>query len=238
MPPENEAKCNSCGQCVSYCPEGGAHQELSGNQTLEKAFKVNSAFSDNLVSFLKSRRSYRSFAPRPVSKAITEQILETVTYAPSGGNNRLLRWIVIDNLMKTKKLSQMIAHWFDTDCRNNPVLSKRYNIDSILERYRAGRDPILRKAPAIAFTVGPKQMTWGGVDSGIALTYFNLAAEALDIGCCFCGYGTNAAKFSQEIKDYLGIGENEECYCAICYGHKTIHAHRIPARPEVPVTFI
>ncbi|MCD8242964.1 MAG: nitroreductase family protein [Parabacteroides sp.] len=135
-------------------------------------------------------------------------------------------------------MAKLIAEWMDTDCRNDPVLSKRYDINSILKRFKQGKDVILRGAPCVAFTVGPRGMTWGGVDSGIALTYFNLAAEAHNIGCCFAGYASNAASMSDALRDYLGIKPDEECYCAICFGHKTIVPHRVPGRPAVTVNYL
>lgn len=78
--------------------------------------------------------------------------------------------------------------------------------------------------------LGPKTAVWGGVESGINLTYFNLAAETMNIGCCFAGYATAAAKRSQAVRDLLGIKEDEECFSAMIFGYKTIRAQRIPAR--------
>lgn len=238
MPEENWARCNSCGQCVAYCPVGGAEQALSLGKSLDPVTPMTVSLGENIEGVLKSRRSYRTFSTLPVSRSLINRILDVVNYAPSGGNNRLIRWIISDNMAKSKEIAKLIADWMDTDCRTDPVLSKRYAVDSILKRVRQGKDVLLRGAPCVAFTVGPKEMTWGGVDSGIALTYFNLACEAHNIGCCFAGYAANAARMSDALRDYLGIKPDEDCYCAICFGHKTIAAHRVPARPAVPVSYL
>lgn len=99
--------------------------------------------------FLRSRRSYRNFQDTPVEKSVVDKILQTANYAPSGGNNRKIRWIVVFDSQKTKTLTEMIAQWFDTEARHHPVYGKRYAIDSILSRYRNGKDVIMRGAPHI-----------------------------------------------------------------------------------------
>ena len=212
-----EHLCNDCGQCTAYCPVGAAIHNGILAADLEKTSMPSSSASKTIIQALKQRRSYRSFSSQPVKQSDLEKILEVVGYAPSGGNNRFLR---------------LISQWFDGDCRTDPVYGKRYasKIDSILERYRAGQDPILRNAPSVVFSVGPKTAVWGGVESGINLTYFNLAAETMNIGCCFAGYATAAAKRSREVRELLGIKEDEECFSAMCFGYKTIRAQRIPTR--------
>lgn len=223
--------CNDCGQCTAYCPEGAIiHNGIPADE-LERTTIPTCSASKTVLQALKQRRSYRNFSTQPVKQSDLEKILEVVGYAPSGGNNRFLR-LIITKPETTKKFLDLIAQWFDGDCRTDPVYGKRYanKIESILERYRAGQDPILRNAPSVVFSVGPKTAVWGGVESGINLTYFNLAAETMNIGCCFAGYATAAAKRSQAVRDLLGIKEDEECFSAMIFGYKTIRAQRIPAR--------
>lgn len=235
MTEEASLRCNNCGQCVAYCPQGCAIQEFSKDFEMPATFQFKEDKTKELLSFLQSRRSYRNYQSVPIDDQVLKQILETANYAPSGGNNRKIRWIVFKSPEKTKELTELIATWFDTVARHHPVYGKRYAIDSILERYRKGKDVILRGAPHIAFAVGPKDHVWGPVDTGIALAYFNLACEAHDIGCCFAGYATKSAE-SEIVRNFLGLKDNETAWCAICFGKKTLHAHRVPNRGPVPLT--
>lgn len=237
MSEESSARCNNCGQCVAYCPQGCAEQEYSKGLALPEALQFDESKTEQYLSFLRSRRSYRNFQDTPVEKEVVDKILQTANYAPSGGNNRKIRWIVVYDPQKTKALTEMIAQWFDTEARHHPVYGKRYAIDSILSRYRNGKDVIMRGAPHIAFAVGPSNHVWGPVDTGIALTYFNLACEAFDVGCCFAGYATKAAE-SENIRRFLNVEEGETVWCALCFGKKTLHALRVPNRGPVPVSFL
>ena len=239
LPEEKAMKCNQCGQCTAYCPSNACRQALDAGDELPLALHYDPSMTGKFNLFLKSRRSYRSFASvRPVSKQTINEILDVLNYAPTGGNNRKIRYIVVADAGKTHKVRDLITEWMDTDCRKHPVLSKRYDIDSIVGRQRKGKDIILRGAPCVIFAVGPRNHVWGGVDSGIGLMYFNLAAEAHDIGCCFAGYAANGAKNSKELRAFLGIEEEEDCFCALVFGHKTIKPQRIPARPPLNKTIL
>lgn len=231
------ARCNHCGQCFAYCPVGCAVQALSAGTDMPPALTYRADRTDELLSFLKSRRSYRNYLPDAVDDLTITRILDAANYAPSGGNNRKLRWIVLKTPDKTRELSELIADWFDKTARFHPVYGKRYAIDNILARYRSGKDVILRGAPHIAFAVGPADHVWGPVDTGIALAYFNLACESFDIGCCFAGYATKSAE-SDAVRAFLGLKDGEKAWCAVCFGRKTLHAVRVPNRGPVPVTFL
>ena len=237
MPEELSARCNNCGQCVAYCPTGAARHAFSEGAELEAVKPFDPALREPFLNFMRARRSYRTYSPERIPHEELCELLETANFAPSGGNNRTIRWIVFENPEKTAELREMIAEWFDTVCRTHPVYSKRYAIDSILERYRGGRDVILRGAPHVAYVVGPENAVWGPVDTGIALGFFNLACEALDIGCCFAGYATKAGEW-EKVAQFIGLKPGEKVWCAICFGKKAAHAVRIPYRGKVPLTLL
>ncbi|RLG83545.1 MAG: nitroreductase family protein [Thermoprotei archaeon] len=52
---------------------------------------------EELLDFLKSRRSIRKFKPTPVPKDLIQKILDTARYAPSAGNRQPWRFIVVDD---------------------------------------------------------------------------------------------------------------------------------------------
>ena len=70
----------------------------------------------------------------------------------------------------------------------------------------------------------------GTVAAGYTGPAITLSFAIAAIGCCFAGYATAAAKRSREVRELLGIKEDEECFSAMCFGYKTIRAQRIPTR--------
>jgi nitroreductase len=237
MPEEVSGRCNNCGQCTAFCPTAAAVQSFSEGHQLEAVCCYEPGRADQYLSFLKSRRSCRSYSAQPLERSVIQTILEAANYAPSGGNNRTLRWIVVEKPETMAQIRALICEWFDTVCRTHPVYGRRYDVDSILARCRAGNDVILRGAPHLAYCAGPETAVWGGVDTGIALTYFNLAAESLGVGCCFAGYATKSAEMPQ-IRELLGVKEGEKVWCALCFGRKALQPCRVPYRGPVPVTFL
>lgn len=238
MEEENSEQCTSCGQCVAYCPEGAAQQSISEGQNLEAALAYNVRNIQIIDGALKSRRSYRNFAKRPVSKVLLDQILEVANLAPSGRNARFLRWIVLENSSKVTGFITLARNWLNEISSTENDFTRRYSVGDMLEKLNKGKDLFFCGAPGAVFIVGDKNQRWGEIDSAIAGTYFNLAAEARNIGCCFAGRATNIAQACPEIRDYLGVKENEEVYIGLFFGHKTVQSHYVPGRGPVPVTFL
>lgn len=237
MPSQYESVCLKCGQCVAYCPSKANRLEGFDATEVENAPRFNPAAAQGMIGLLKNRRSYRSFARTPVARGVTEKILEAANYYPSAVNARPVRWIVVDDPRKVLELSSVICDWFASLIgTDSPMAAKA---EKLVERYRAGDEFVFRKAPAVVFAVTAKSAAvWGATDAAIAATYFNLAAEAMDIGCTFAGYAVMAAKNSPSVRAYLGVLEDEVVQSGLFYGKKTIHAERIPARPVVPATFL
>ena len=238
MSEENADKCTECGQCVAFCPEGAAEQEISEGKTLGPSLPYDIKNKSIIDGALKSRRSYRTFAKRPVSSALIEEILEVANLAPSGRNARFLRWIVLPTPTKIREFNQTALNWLVNEAAEDSAFIKRYNPESMIELLKNGKDPFFCGAPAAIFLVGDKNQRWGEIDCAIAATYFNLAAEARNIGCCFAGRGTNIAQASPALRQLLEVRDNESVYIGLFFGHKTVQAHHVPARGPVPVTFL
>ena len=71
--------------------------------------------SDELLTFLRSRRSIRRFRPDPLPAAVIRRILETATYAPSAHNNQPWRFAVVTDLSVKARLAEAMAADFRRD---------------------------------------------------------------------------------------------------------------------------
>ena len=63
----------------------------------------------------------------------------------------------------------------------------------MIAKAKEGDDRLLRGAPHVAIAVTPAEYGWPE-DGAIALTYLELAAHAMGIGCCWGGYLTTAIR--------------------------------------------
>jgi len=238
LPGAKEASCNVCGQCLAFCP--GQAISLppfteADTPRIDPALRIS---PEQAVQFLKSRRSVRLFRPEPVPREKIERILDTARLAPSGGNNQLVRWTVVERPETVRRLAELVAEWFDGTARQDPALSRRYAIDSILQRFRGGRDVILRGAPHLVLAATPAPAVWGPVDSAIALTFFDLAAHAHGVGACWAGYFTKAVASSQPMRELLRLEPDCTVHGALVFGHAQLGSHRIPPRKPLNAAWI
>ncbi|MCF0248374.1 MAG: nitroreductase family protein, partial [Synergistes sp.] len=81
----------------------------------------------------------------------------------------------------------------------------------LIAKAKSGEDGVLRGAPHLVSAVVPKDHAWPE-DASIALTYLELAAHALGIGCCWGGFVTRAVRNFAPLREFLGVGD-DEYYC-------------------------
>lgn len=228
--------CMRCGHCTAYCPEKSCHlSEFS-----ESLSPVHSPVKDQeaIRNLLESRRSYRLFARLPVDQKTLDKILELTAYYPSGKNIRPIRFIILNGKQKVKSLSDSIVDWMRREGVNNPKVGDEKTVKALAESYAAGNDFIFRNATGVVFMAAPKDAVWGTVDATIAATYFNLAAESLDIGCTYAGYAVRMIHESKELQELVGLSSEEMIPIGLFFGRKTIHAGRAPGRDPIPVTYL
>ena len=90
--------------------------------------------SDELLTFLRSRRSIRRFRPDPLPAAVIRRILETATYAPSAHNNQPWRFAVVTDLSVKARLAEAMAADFRRDLEKEGL--PEADIAARLERSR------------------------------------------------------------------------------------------------------
>ena len=110
---------------------------------------------DNLLEFLKSRRSIRRFKPDPVPRDLILKVLDIARYAPSAHNSQPWRFIVVEDPSIKEELANI----------------------------HGGAKP-LRSAPQAIVVVSDKNASPDSylIDGANAAIYIQLAAHALGLG--------------------------------------------------------
>ena len=238
LPEDNERLCTRCGHCAAVCPAGAIHIHAAEGEKIKPIREENKVTPAQVDQLLQSCRSVRRFTDRPVARQEISDILQTARLAPSGGNNQMVRWVILSDRTAVKKASDYAVEWFDTVARSNPRHAARYAIDSIVNRYRDGEDTILRGAPNAVLAYSDNKATWGPEDSAIALTYFNLAAHVRGIGSCWGGYLIRATMEYAPLREYLGIPEGCTVHGAMVFGYPDITYHAVPVRSPLQVLWV
>lgn len=238
MRKDREEDCIGCGHCVVTCPTGAAHIDCLPEDQILPVEKTLLPSAESVDMFCKSRRSVRRYAAKPVSKEELKAILDVARYAPSAKNVQPLRWVAIYERTRMKQLGDMVAEYFE-QLSKAPVGSIPVKSLKLLTKaWRAGDDPIFRGAPHLVLAVSPKADVWEGVDAAIALTYLELAAKGRNVGCCWAGYVTRAARGYAPIQEFLGIGPEEIVSGGQMLGYAAATPRAVPPRKPLNLEWL
>lgn len=199
-----------------------------------------------VLEAIKNRQSIRAYEPKPVPKNIIKAIIEAGNQAPSQGryekgNKEPLfqpwRFVVVQNSKFKQKLVQAtLPTWrksFESIKETYPEAYRK-----AMKLYEVMDDPkdmVYYSAPVILFIIGP---TEHAISCALACENIMIAAQSLDLGSCYVGFGS-MVKDDAEVVKTLELKENERIYGPIVLGYpKDIPEARAlrPKKKKEPMT--
>ena len=235
--------CLECGHCTAVCPQKAV--TLSGDydpaEILEyddpKKFAVR---PDQLLNFVKFRRSVRQYTDEPVSDADIAKILEMGRYTQTGANTQALRYIVLtkDTLREITPIALKTLAELDVKSVDKKAMRVPYqylDFQAIWLNWYAfyqkkQRDLLFHGAPNALLVVS---RTCNEVDGCFNAGHLELMINALDLGACLMGFGTFAFDQSPELKQRVGIQEGESVIFMMVFGHPKVKYLRTVNRKKV-----
>jgi len=131
--------------------------------------------SDNLHTFLQSRRSIRRFLPDPIPADVLDRILTTATFAPSAHNFQPWRFVVLVTQESRSKLITNLGGKFrhDMTADGMPAMKIRARIERTSQR--------IREAPTIIVLCQDLTQVNPQVDKGRMLAELKMGAQSIAI---------------------------------------------------------
>ncbi len=229
--------CISCGHCVAVCPKG-ALSLLTMNADdctpIMKDLALNWEQTDQL---LRSRRSIRTYLDEPVEKQKIEKIIRAARYAPTGHNSQGVNWTVIYDAKKIDSLKRLVIEWMRKCVEKNAEISSALKMKSVLLGWDAGNDIILRGAPHVIVTHARKDDRMSRTSCLLALSYMDLAANALGLGACWAGFLDLAAACYTPVLEAMELPVDHIDMGSMMIGYPKHRYHRIPLRKEPPIAW-
>lgn len=235
--PEAEKLCIGCGHCVAACPTASL---LHRDVPLEQCPPIR---TDLLLSpeqcehFLRYRRSIRVYEERPVPREALTRLIEVARYAPSGKNTQCANWLVLDNREELRKLAGIVYEWMRWMLANMKEFALSLGMDRAVTGWEGGYDIFLRDAPVLIIAHAEKDNRLALSTCTIALTYLELAATSMDLGCCWAGYLNAAAATFPPMMEALALPEGHQCFGAMMVGYPKFRYHRLPTRRTPVITW-
>ncbi len=229
--------CIRCGHCVAVCPSGSLnHRDMAVAYCapIQKELLISSG---QCAQFLKSRRSIRTYKQKPVSREVLENLLDVARYAPTGHNTQGVKWLVIADKSELHRLAGIVVDWMRFMLEKMPEMALGMHMDTTVEHWEQGDDVILRGAPTVVIAYGEQDNRMAPASCTIGLTYLELAATGMGLGCCWAGYFNAAASTFPQMKDALALPDGHQSFGAMMVGYPKLQYQRIPQRQSPNITW-
>ncbi len=232
---KNNGFCNLCGHCIGICSEDAILRELSWEDDVETFPGVKNpeliTSYETVMQMIKANRSIRRYKQKEVPPELIQKVFEAMRYAPSASNARLWKYKIIYDPKTRDELGYAIVRAMYT------YMGFKSPESAVEMVQKSGRGPVFYDAPAVIILyvegkVPGKTMfgLWGN-DAGIAITYGQMAAQALGLGTCWIGAIQGAIpRNKEEIYKILDI--NGIVFGAMTIGYPAIkYSRTVPRAP-------
>lgn len=223
---EKPKNCMLCQHCLAICPVG-AISIMDKNPNDSKPIKQIE--SDNILNLIQSRRSVRKYKQENVEPKTIQKLKDMLNYVPTGKNNHSLHFSFIEDIDVMndfrQKVNSAIVGFFD----KKPVqfLSKHFlKLEKMKNAILKGNDVIFRSAPHLVVVSAPINSSCPHQDGIIALSYFELYANSLGLGTCWCGYAYAILNIFSEFIEYLQIPKGYIPIYVMLFGYKDVEYKR------------
>ena len=227
--------CLRCGHCVGVCPTGSlSHQDIPVEQcpSIEDSLKIS---LDQCAQLIRSRRSIRKYQDKSVPREEIVRLVDIARYAPTGHNAQEVQWLVIDDKEKLLRFEEIGLDWMRDAAVKSPDMALM--LEGVIKRMESGRPDFIRGAPAIVVAHAEKSNPIAAIDAPIALGYFDLAASAAGLGCCWAGFFMMASNTFPGLKEAVALPEDQQVYGALMVGYPKYRYQRIPLRKPARITW-
>jgi nitroreductase/NAD-dependent dihydropyrimidine dehydrogenase PreA subunit len=238
FPQMQEAKaplCINCGHCEAFCPSQALLLDLRPDEKVPLPAGAGTISPEDIAFYLKKRRSVRHYTREPVSRETILEILDIARYAASGSNGQPVEWLVVHDPEKVRRIAELTLEWMKSLLNTAHPMSGYVPI--FISAWEQGNDVICRGAPHLLFAHIPEESLIASIDAIIALTHFDIAAPAFDIGTCWAGFVAAAAMFYEPLQKELDLPAGRKSAYAIMFGHPQYKVYGIPRRKPLEVTW-
>jgi Fe-S-cluster-containing hydrogenase component 2 len=202
IPVMDESKCFKCQHCMAICPVGA----LSiCNKNPENSDKILEQNPDNILNLIKSRRSFRHYKQENVSPEKMQKLKDMLKFVPTGCNNHRLYFSFVDDIEVMNDFRSHVNGKILEALTQNPENPLAEKFSGYTRRFVAGEDIIFRTAPHLLVVSTPLDAPCYEIDPTIALSYFELYAQSMGLGTCWCGLGQYCLMTMPELSEYLKV---------------------------------
>lgn len=240
----NNEGCIKCGHCVAICPVYAVSTDDYNMEEVKPYDKESfTVEAENLLNFIKFRRSVRRFKNKPVEKEKLEQIIEAGRFTQTSTNSQDVSYTVVtEKLEELKKLAysslKQKGEYILANLTPETEYLKRYanmwlHSYSQFKEDPTKNDRLFFNAPAAIFVTSSTP-----INGGLASSNMELMTDALGLGTFFSGFLLVASQDNKEILDLLGIKDGKEIISCLVIGYPDVKYQRTAPRKKADINWI
>lgn len=235
--------CINCGHCIAICPINAVSTtEYNMDEVKEYNEEKFSIPADNLLNFIKFRRTIRQFKKKKVENNKIMKIIEAGRFTPTGSNQQDVSFTVVKD--KISEFRELILK--NLNEKGKSILSnlgpetmqfKKYAEiwTQMYQEYQnesVHNDRLFFEAPLVIVVSANST-----VNGSLASSNMELMANALDLGVLFSGFTLRGAKDKEEVREFLNIKETKEIVTALVIGYPDVKYSRTVPRKEADISW-
>lgn len=236
-----EERCLRCQHCLAVCPVGAISILGRKPEDCLPVAEKNEENSRWLKELVRGRRSVRKYIQEDLPSDMVTDLLETAWHAPTGHNDQTVRFSVVHGQEAMKTMKEDVYSSLDKVIGDMPRKSdpRFAMLGWAVSRWKKGMDAIFRDAPNLLLAHAPKDAMTPLEDCLIAMTTFELAAQAAGLGTLWVGMGKWAiGEICPGLKEKLGIPEDHVLGYAMIFGKPAVKYHRSVDRTPAPIHWV
>jgi nitroreductase/NAD-dependent dihydropyrimidine dehydrogenase PreA subunit len=235
--------CFKCGHCIAVCPTNAVSMdEYDMTEVIDYRPESFDIPAENLLNFIKFRRSVRQFTSQVVESEKIEKIIEAGRFTQTGVNSQDVSYIVVqDNIQELRALTleslkdigQHILANLSPENMNFANYAKLWV--KAYETYMAdpnSPDRLFFNAPTLIVVTAKSS-----VNGALASSNMELMTNTLGLATFFSGFLARAAMGNKKIKDFLQIEDEKEIVTCLVVGYPKVKYKRTAPRKKADITW-
>ncbi len=225
-------RCIGCQHCMAICPVGAI--SIMG-KTPDESDKIYAQNPDMTLNLIKSRRSDRQYKNENLDPEKLNKLKNMLNYVPTGCNCRKLHFSFIDDVEVMNEFREHTNKKIISALEKKPIKAVAEAFSNYAKLLLKGEDVIFRGAPHMVVVSNHVNAPCSKEDAIIALSYFELYAQSMGVGTCWCGLGDSCMKLFPELCEYMGIPDGYKPEYAMLFGPKEVNFARTTQPDNVSI---
>lgn len=239
---KNES-CIKCGHCIAICPVKAVSSNDEKEYSMDEVMEYNKESFDidpeNLMNFMKFRRSVRLFKKDDIEEEKIQKIIEVGKFTQTGGNTQDVSYVIVkDKLQEVRQivletLNEMSDKMISDENTPKQLIIYAHMWKQMYKNFLEnpdGEDRLFFKAPLLIVIKANRV-----VNGALAAAKMELMTDALGLGTYFSGFLERALSVNPKIRGLLQIEQGEEFVACMLIGYPRVKYKRTVPRKDVKV---